>query len=232
LPLKNYFLFIDTEASGLPKNWHLPYSAADNWPHAVQISWVICTKDGIRVKEQNYYVSNNDFEITASAVRVHGLTKTFLEQNGKKRKELLSILSADLLQYEPMVVGHFIELDYRVIGADYFREGLDNPLEKLPTFCIMRASRHLQRNPYVKFLRLGDLYLLLFKQPLLFQHNALADATATADCFFELVKRNEISSYVQPPIVFTEEQKLVRGVGWFVALFIVLFSILIACYYG
>lgn len=233
LPLKDYLLFIDTEASGLPKNWRLPYTAPDNWPYAVQLSWIIYSKDGIKIKEQNHYISNNDFEISASALNVHGLTKEFLQQNGKPRNELLGILSKDLLEYDPLIVGHFMELDYRVIGADYFRETIDNPMETMSTFCIMQASKHLQQNPRSKFLRLGELYQLLFKQPLLFQHNAMADANATADCFFELVKRNEIRSFVQRPIEFKTEGKVNARLGWLIALFLVLFSILIiVSYYG
>lgn len=231
--MKDYLLFIDTEASGLPKKWGLPYTTPGNWPHAVQVSWIIYSKDGKKIKEQNHYISDNDFEISASALRIHGLTKDFLHLNGIPRRQLLARLSDDLLQYQPMIIGHFMELDYRIIGADYCREGIDNPMEKLSTFCIMIASKRLQQNPQNKFLRLGGLYELLFKQPLLCQHNAMADAAATADCFFELVKRNEIGSFTQPPIVFPKEEKAFKPVGWLIALILVLFSaLLIAFYYG
>ncbi|MEP7143008.1 MAG: 3'-5' exonuclease [Ferruginibacter sp.] len=233
MQLKDYLLFIDTEASGLPKKWGLPYTTPGNWPHAVQVSWIIYSKDGKKIKEQNHYISDNDFEISASALRIHGLTKDFLHLNGIPRRQLLARLSDDLLQYQPMIIGHFMELDYRIIGADYCREGIDNPMEKLSTFCIMIASKRLQQNPQNKFLRLGGLYELLFKQPLLCQHNAMADAAATADCFFELVKRNEIGSFTQPPIVFPKEEKAFKPVGWLIALILVLFSaLLIAFYYG
>ena len=192
--MEEYLLFIDTEASGLPKKWHLPYETPNNWPFAVQVSWLIYTKEGEKVKEENHYISNNDFEISPGALRIHGLTPNFLQQNGIPQKEVLAKLSADLEHYRPMVVGHFTELDYHITGAAFFREGLPNPMEHLPAFCIMIASQHLQRNPNSKFLRLGDLYQLLFSKPLLGQHNAMADATATADCFFELVKRKDITS--------------------------------------
>lgn len=46
LPLKDYLLFIDTEATGLPKKWNLPYNTPGNWPDAVQISWLLYTKEG------------------------------------------------------------------------------------------------------------------------------------------------------------------------------------------
>lgn len=231
--MKEFLLFIDTEATGLPKKWYLPYNVPGNWPNAVQVSWVIYSREGEKIKEQNYYISNNDFEISETAFRIHGLNKNFLQQNGIPRKHLLAMLSADLHQYQPMIVGHFTELDYHNIGADYFREAIGNPMENLPTFCIMIASKHLQQNPRCKYLRLGDLYELLFKKPLLHQHNAMADASATADCFFELVKRNEIKSLTQPLIVFHKRERISGHVGWIiVTLLIFLIALLIANYYG
>ncbi|MEP7107845.1 MAG: 3'-5' exonuclease [Ferruginibacter sp.] len=231
--MNDYLLFIDTEASGLPKKWHLPYTAPGNWPNAVQVSWLIYNKDGQKIREQNHYISNNDFEISAAASRIHGLTKKFLDQNGILRRQLLTILSKDVLEYHPMIVGHFLELDFHIIGAEYCREGIDNPMESLPAFCIMKASRHLQQNPHSKFLRLGELYFLLFKKPLLYQHNAIKDAAATADCFFELVKTNEIRSFTQPPIPFQKKQNITGMMGWIITFLLLIFiALLIASYYG
>ena len=233
MPLKEYLLFIDTETSGLPKKWHLPYNAPGNWPYAVQVSWLVYTKEGQKIKEENHYVSDDDFEVSTAALRIHGLTTNFLQHTGIPLSKVLQLLSKDLDQYQPMVVGHFIELDYRVIGAGYYRQKISNPMESLSTFCIMKATQHLQQNPHSKFLRLGDLYQLLFKQPLLCQHNALVDAAATADCFFELVKINGIQSFEQPSILFTDEPKLTNTFGWVLVFLIFFFSaFLIACYYG
>ena len=231
--MNDYLLFIDTEATGLPKKWNRHYSFTDNWPHAVQVSWLIYSKEGKKIKEENYFINNDDCEISPTALSIHGITKSFLKQNGEPRCDVLGRLSLDIEQYQPMVVGHFISLDYHIIGADYYREKIDNPLEKLSTFCIMNASQHLQQNPNYKFLRLGNLYELLFKQPLLNQHNALADATATADCFFELAKRNEIKSFTQPPIVFQQKEKKINSIGWVIVFLLILLSaFLTACFYG
>ena len=231
--MKDYLLFIDTEATGLPKNWYLPYNVPGNWPSAVQVSWLLYNKAGEKIKAQNFYISDPDVQVSAGALRIHGLCKIFLQQHGIPRKEVLAILSADLLQYQPMVVGHFTELDYHILGADYYREKIANPLENLSTLCIMTASKHLQQNPQSKFLRLGELYELLFKQPLSNQHNAMTDATATAECFFELVKRNEIKSFSQPLIVFQKRQRIYGLLSWIIIiLFILLTALLIACYYG
>jgi DNA polymerase-3 subunit epsilon len=190
--VRDYLLFIDTEATGLPKNWNAPFSLAGNWPHAVQVSWFVYTPNGHQIKFENHYIYEADIQITPSAFKIHGITPEFLHQQGKSRKKVLTLLANDLEQFQPLVVGHFMKFDALVLGADYFRMGWENPLDLLPNFCTMEASTTYVRNPRVKYLRLGDLYSILFATSLEQQHNALVDARATADCFFELVKRRDI----------------------------------------
>lgn len=190
--MREYLLFIDIEASGLPKKWNEPYSKAGNWPHVLQLSWIICTKDGQVVKMQDHYIKDNDFEITRSAKKIHGITREFLDKNGENRQEVMELLTTDINQYLPLAIGHFMELDFRIIGAEFYRTGIENPLFKLPLFCTMIATTHMVRNPVNKYLRLADLYLLLFNKPLLNPHNAVEDVKATVACFFELLKRGEI----------------------------------------
>src|ERR1019366_6380749 len=35
-------LVFDTETSDLPRDWHRPASDLDNWPHLLQIAWIVC----------------------------------------------------------------------------------------------------------------------------------------------------------------------------------------------
>ena len=191
--MNDYLLFIDTEASGLPVNWSRPYSHEGNWPYAVQVSWLIYDKDRTLLKQENHYIKNDGFTITPSAIAIHGITDEFLAQNGKDRADVLRMLAADLLQYQPMVIGHFIKLDYFVLGADFYRSVLANPLTDLPMFCTMVATKFLKWNPMPNYLRLEETYHYLFYKDLPNAHNALNDAQATAECFYELLDRNEIN---------------------------------------
>lgn len=190
--MKPYILFIDSEASGLPKKWNLPYSASGNWPHIVQLSWLIYTSEGIFVKEQNYYINNSDFTSAISAVKVHGITESYRKEHGVERRQVMEQLYADMQTYEPLIVGHFTELDMHFVGAEFHRLSMDNIAAKLPRYCTMKGTTHYVRNPQVKHLRLNELYIALFKTKLNNQHNSLYDARATADCFFELLKRGEV----------------------------------------
>jgi DNA polymerase-3 subunit epsilon len=190
--VRDYLLFIDTETSGLPQKWHLPYSDQDNWPYAVQIAWVIYSKAGQLLKKESHYIQDQDFDISPAAFRIHGINRDFLLRHGESRQEIMRLLAADLVQYQPLVVAHFMQLDYHMLGADFYRTGLENPLEKLPLFCTMQATAPYVSNPRAKFLRLNRLYYILFHREMAQQHEALADAQATADCFFEMLRLGDI----------------------------------------
>nr|WP_262910385.1 3'-5' exonuclease [Pontibacter silvestris] len=185
-------MFIDTETTGLPKEWNKPYSEEGNWPNSVQVAWTIYTKEGQEVKTENHFIKDKDFKIEAASRKIHGITHDFLLKNGEDRNVVMARLSEDLLQYKPMVVGHFMLLDFHMLGADFYRAGMQNPIKELPTFCTMKATANYVFNPYQKFLRLGDLYERLFGIPLEQQHDALVDAKATAKCFFRLLEKGDI----------------------------------------
>ncbi|MGY3212057.1 3'-5' exonuclease [Mucilaginibacter sp. HD30] len=191
--MSKYLLFIDTEASGLPVNWTLPYSAEGNWPHIVQIAWLVYDEQHNLVKEQNHYINDDGVTITDSAIATHHITPDFLLSHGEPLIKVMEILANDLVEYEPTIIGHFMQLDYYLMGAAFYRSGVYNPLGKLPVFCTMVATTQLLRSPSTRQLRLGDLYYMLFKIDLQHEHNALHDARATAESFFELRKRGEIS---------------------------------------
>ncbi|MXV52058.1 3'-5' exonuclease [Pedobacter sp. HMF7647] len=220
--MNEYLLFIDTEASGLPKKWNLPYSADANWPHVLQIAWVIYRKNGTEVKQANHYISNTNAPISHDAAAIHGITRQFLEDNGEGRKEVLKQLASDIKEYQPMVVGHFIELDYRILGAEYYRSELSNPLQKVETFCTMLATSYLVRNPQAGFLKLGNLYQQLFTKLPEKQHDAFFDARSTAECFFELLHRGDFSESLidSQKKVFSNLPQVAPQNGWKLPAFI------------
>ncbi|GAB3536063.1 hypothetical protein GCM10027443_25830 [Pontibacter brevis] len=190
--MRDYLLFIDTETTGIPKDWNAPYTDNTSWPCSVQVAWAIYTKDGQEVRTVNYYVRDDNFEISPASVKIHGITKPFLKEHGVSREEVLTHLAADLNQYQPLVIAHYMQLDYHMVGVCFHRAGMHNPLPELPLFCTMRASSSFMLRLHQRFLRLGEMYERLFNVPLEHQHNAMVDAQATAKCFFELLKRGDI----------------------------------------
>ena len=225
--MKDYLLFLDTEASGLPKKWDKPYTDSNNWPFSVQISWVIYTNNGTFVKQEDHYIGDQDFDIKPSAIKIHGIDRDYLADHGKSRATVMQLLADDLNYYQPLVTGHFMEFDFHVTSADFCRAGIPNPLENLPTFCTMLASSHYVRDPSIKYLKLGELYSHLFKRKLENQHNALADAQATADCFFELRRKSEITDEIIEAQLKAKALPIKAFKGLFILLLVVAFTILI-----
>ena len=227
--MHNYVLFIDTETSGLPKKWDQPFSNNANWPYAVQVSWLVYTKEGDYVKEENHFVGNDDFSITNDATRIHGISKSYLQENGIDRKDIYKLLANDVAHYQPLVVGHYIKLDMQVIGADCYRLGVEHPLVNQLCFCTMMVTSKSSINPYPSCLNLPALYSTLFKTELPNHHNALDDARATAECFFKLLNRECITETTieQKSKHITEPKKETRKFGCAFILITILFVLII-----
>lgn len=194
--MKDYFLVIDTETSGLPKRWDVPYNSSKNWPHVVQIAWVIYDANNLEIKRENHYLKNGDFKITTAAFNIHQISHDFLLKNGEDSKEILELLMGDLKQYEPLVVAHFMELDFHMVNVEFFRAQINYSLHKHILFCTMLASVPYIKNPTFKFLKLGRFYKTLFGVKPDKQHHALFDALLTADIFFNLLKKGEIDDLI------------------------------------
>ncbi|MEQ9442383.1 MAG: 3'-5' exonuclease [Cyclobacteriaceae bacterium] len=194
--MSDYLLFVDTETSGWPKNWHQSYAAEGNWPHVVQAAWMIYTKDGRVVKTENHFISNDDFSISPTSQQIHGISQEFRLAQGKSRKIVLNTLHQDLLQYQPLVIGYFTQLDYHMLSAEFYRLRMDNPLEKLPVFCVMKSAALYSYFPSRKYLSLDRLYEKLFQTPLREHHDALVDTQATARCFFALRQQGRINDKI------------------------------------
>jgi len=191
--VKDYLLFVDTETTGFPSDWTKAYATKNAWPHVVQVAWVLFKKDGTVIKSENHFLKAPKGSLKPASVAIHGITEAFLEKEGEDAWGPLKQLATDLKIYQPLVIGHYIRLDFHMLGVEFARAGINNPVAKLPTFCTMQALKpHLTNGEY-RFQRLHEVYNRLFHTPLVGYHNAQVDVQATARVFFELVKMGEIT---------------------------------------
>lgn len=228
--MRDYFLFLDIETSGLPRKWDLPGSDTDNWPCAVQVSWTVCHRSGQKIKTEDHYVNNGAVSLCAKAKQVHGLTQDFLRRHGKPREAVLTAFRNDLEAYRPLIVGHFLELDFRVLTADFCRIGRKNPMDDCPLCCTMLATQHLVRNPAKKYLRLEELHHLLFDASFANPHNAAMDVQATAACFFALVEKGEINPEADFRNEILRHRKTSGRPGCGLLFFLFIFTAFIFCF--
>lgn len=189
--MRDHILFVDTETSGLPKDWNS--SRLDQWPYIIQVAWSIYTKEGLLIKSENHYIKDENIVIDPASKKVHGITEEILSEKGKKRVKVLKKIHKDIKHYNPLVVGHWVSFDVKMLSVGFRRAGMGNILEDVPLYCTMLSNSHYVRFATNNYPKLDELYHKLFNASMEGQHNALADVNATAACFFELVRRNEIT---------------------------------------
>ena len=192
--MTDYLLFIDTETSGVPRNLYTPKEKLNQWPYILQIGWLVYTKEGKFIKKENHFINTGNIKIARKSAEIHGITLQLLHDIGKERKDVIQTLFEDIKAYLPMIVGHFIEFDKRMLDVGFHRAGIENVMQGLPHFCTMRVTSKLNDSVLLgKFMRLEELHIHLFNKGQVNAHDALSDAETTAACFFELKRQGIIT---------------------------------------
>ena len=192
--MNEYILFIDTEMSDIPRQWEASTKEVEKWPYILQIAWTICTKEGTEVETRNFYINPGNIFLNPDSQKLHKITPELLQEKGFPREKVIKVLADDIETYRPMIVGHFLNLDRRMMEVGFNRAHIEQNFNDLPKFCTMKNTQSpFQRLDSHRSLRLNELYFSLFGKEMENQHNALADALATKECFFEQVRKGNIT---------------------------------------
>ncbi|MEM7381298.1 MAG: DNA polymerase III subunit alpha, partial [Bacteroidota bacterium] len=192
------YLIFDTETTGLPKRWDAPISDTDNWPRCIQIAWQLHDELGNMLDHQDYLVKPEGFNIPYDAEKIHGISTELAEEQGLPLETVLERFHEALDQSE-FIVGQNVGFDVNIMGAEFFRLGLENQLQELRVLDTCTEETALLckipggRGGKFKLPTLTELHEFLFEEPFAEAHNASADVEATTRCFLELVRRKEFS---------------------------------------
>ncbi len=208
------YLIFDTETTGLPKNYNAPITDLDNWPRLVQIAWQLHDPNGGLINAENYIVKPDGFTIPYNSEKVHGISTQRALDEGHDLKKVLGIFAEDIKKAE-LVIGHNIEFDINIMGAEFIRGEVESQLldtnsldtkEESTEFCAIPGGR----GGKFKWPTLTELHNKLFGVGFDDAHDAAYDVDATAKCFFGLIKErvvkplNEVgpeSITYEPPVL-------------------------------
>ena len=201
------FLVFDTETTGLPRDYNAPITDSDNWPRMVQLAWQLHDYDGKLVSAENYIIKPEGYTIPYNAEKVHGISTERALKDGLDLSIVLDKFST-ALETTKYNVGHNIEFDINVVGAEYCRLGNTTPdivnkdvidtKDEGTNFCAIPGGR----GGKFKWPTLTELHTKLFNVAFADAHDAAYDVDATAKCFFGLItngviQRPEIKSPAQ-----------------------------------
>ncbi len=198
------YLIFDTETTGLPHNKTAPITDLDNWPRLVQIAWQLHDKRGKLLSQRNFIIKPDGFDIPFKAEQIHGISTRRATEEGHDLKHVLKVYQEDLSKTSQLI-GHNIEFDINIIGAEFIRQQLATEgflsLSKLDTglssveFCQLSGGI----GGKLKMPTLLELHKKLFDKSFGDAHDASYDVAATARCFFGLVRQKVVKPFDSTP---------------------------------
>jgi DNA polymerase-3 subunit alpha len=206
------YLIFDTETTGIPHNKTAPITDLDNWPRLVQLAWQLHDSHGKLISNHNYIVKPEGFDIPYKAEQIHGVSTKRALAEGHDLFTVLSTFIQDLSKTS-LLVGHNIEFDINIIGAEFIRKSLApeqfTNLDRIDTgiasteFCQLTGGI----GGRLKMPRLIELHQKLFGKDFGDAHDAAYDVAATARCYFGLIKQKVVKPFDDTPfdaIVYEE----------------------------
>ena len=177
------FVF-DTETTGLPRAYgtNLQFQ-----PKCIEIYAGIYSREGEEVKRY-HSLYNPGFSLEPVITKITGLRDIDLKNEQKFSKFEVNKLN-NILEECSAVVAHNLSFDLEIMDFEAARLGEKHRF-KWPDrkVCTVEQTMHLK----LRRMKLVELYEYLFDKPLNQTHRAQDDVRALADCYFELLKREEI----------------------------------------
>lgn len=204
------YLFFDTETTGLPRNWEAPVTDLNNWPRIVQLAFLLFDNNGKMISNGDFIIKPDGFSIPADATQIHGISTEIATREEKSLSTVLKELYYLISQAE-VLVAHNMNFDEKIVGAEFLRVGMPNPIPNKRIICTMESSTNfcaiVGLNGY-KWPTLSELHFKLFRTGFEEAHNAKIDISATAKCFWELQRIGIISDINHSQNHIVERAKL------------------------
>ena len=194
-------LFLDTETTCLP-DFKSPSDAAHQ-PHLCQLAMLLTDWTGNEMGRVNAIIRPEGWVIPDAVAAIHGITTERAMADGIPEAEAVAAF-VRLREEAKLRVGHNVGFDDRIMRIAMMRHGQTRDqieaMERGPKFCTMNASKHLVNIPPTDRMKaagfhkpkppkLTETYSHFFGREFDGAHDAMNDAMACRDVFFELGRR-------------------------------------------
>jgi DNA polymerase III epsilon subunit-like protein len=196
-------LVFDTETNGLPKGINPSITDTQNWPHILQISFILYDDESHNIIDIQDHLINvdNTVEISDECTKIHGITRYKCNKKGISMTDALDIFN-NVLQIADIVVGHNVSFDKRIIMVECIRQKKAQYFTRFgvrkPEYCTMKTSTQLcaiekinntTGEKYFKYPNLSELHEKLFGNKPNGTHDSMADILICMRCY-EMLKNN------------------------------------------
>jgi len=150
-------IIIDTETTGLPASRFSKIEDTDDWPHIVQIAWIVCEKRGTNrtgtklreIKRESHIIKPRNWEIPIESMAIHGISNFRANVDGIPLEHVFHALRNDMETCDAMCC-HNVAFDLKVILAEEYRltgSWESSIFNYIPKICTMEIGRGMFRIP-------------------------------------------------------------------------------------
>ncbi|MEK6829403.1 MAG: DNA polymerase III subunit alpha [Nanoarchaeota archaeon] len=211
------YIVFDTETTGKAKSFSAPVNDFNNWPRMVQIAWKTFDRNGVEIDSQNFIIKPQGFVIPDDAIAIHRITNEKAKEQGVPLRMALEKFG-EAVKNSKYLIAHNITFDENVVGCELLREGMHNYIPDIKHIDTMIQTTEFVAIPNTKrggfkYPSMTELHEKLFGTNFEDAHDALADVSALAKCFFKLqeigilgFKENEEEVSIESLVEFAENK--------------------------
>ena len=195
------YLFFDTETTGLINKKPI---LDPNQSRLLQLGAILTSPEGDIITTINTLVQIGSATINPYAFAAHGITSEKANSEGVSAKQAFEKFH-ELCDSAECLIAHNHNFDFNIIKltakqiTEYYEDPSDpdimlSEIEDIPFYCTMVQATEFcalpkKKGSGFKYPKLMELYTILFEREFSGAHDAMADVTATMECFFELKRR-------------------------------------------
>jgi len=190
-----FYFIIDVETNGLPVNYNAPVSNSNNWPHVIEIGWVLFDSEENIILKKSIFINPEGYIINEDILNLTNRHKRIKKGNIDSISNALKDLER-WIECADYIIGHNVEFDVTCLAAEYHRLKIKSAISEKQTVCLMKQSVNfcqIDGGRGYKYPKLEELYWKLFNRKPAEVHGADLDAMITAECFWNLKKRGVLT---------------------------------------
>tara|TARA_Y100000590_G_scaffold402816_1_gene488895 strand:+ start:1047 stop:1667 length:621 start_codon:yes stop_codon:yes gene_type:complete len=190
-------IILDTETTGLPKEWNKSITDDENWPNIVQLAWILydlSTNELLSCK--NFIIKLRDGKkIPQDSTNIHKITNEIMDSSGIDIQIVFDKFFEDFDKAE-YVVAHNLDFDWKIMSIELYRNKIYHRInltkQKKIRYCTMKRAKNLYRfrdeagKLTKKYPKLKQLYELLYHEKVENLHNAAVDTYICFRCFYKM----------------------------------------------
>ena len=192
------YLFFDASALSMPAHWKAAVEDTYHWPRLVHLAWELVDKDSNIIETASKLIKPAGFEIPYSSTDWHGVDHDVAMEQGEEISDVLKAFAAVVRKAE-YVVAFNMQFNEMIVGAEYFRANIPNPLVAAEKICLMRESTYFCKIPApggrYKWPSLSQLFQKCFGHKFEGANEADKDVRAASMCFFKLLELDELDVF-------------------------------------